>query len=151
MATIRCLRPELGNGLAEIDLPEGTLVWVTDPSVADTWEEVLAELIGAFEASQRACTSGSPIIYIVDNDDLLGRNGVGRAMVACGILSAARTAAIENLKSGVPVNVIALETAIPGTVSPETVGMWVEALSRSGGPMGELVRIGGDHLGKALP
>lgn len=147
MATIRCPRPELAQALIALDLPEGTLVWVTAPSIADGWEEVLAELTGVFEASQRAATAGAPIIYVVDGDDLLGRNGTGRAMVACGLLSAARSAAIENRKSKVSVNVIALESAIP----PETVGQWVVSLARSGGPMGELVRLGGDHLGKALP
>lgn len=147
MATIRCPRPELADALAALDLSEGTLVWVTKTATGDNWEDILAELTGVFEASQRAATAGAPIIYIVDGDDLLGRNGPGRAMIACGLLSAARSAAIENRKSEVPVNVIAIESAIP----PETVGQWVETLARPGGPTGELVRLGGDHLGKALP
>lgn len=147
MAEIRCTRTELTAAMSSLDLPEGALVWVTDPATGDDWEDVLSELTEAFEASQRAAKTGGPIVYVVDSDDLLGRNGSGRAMVACGLLSAARTAAIESRKTAVPINVIALEDV----TAPDTVARWVESLSQPGGPLGELIRFGGDHLGKALP
>jgi hypothetical protein len=147
MAVIRCTRTELAAALSAVDLPEGALVWVTDPTTGDGWEDILSELTDAFEASQRAAKTGGPIVYVVDSDDLLGRNGSGRAMVACGLLSAARTAAIESRKTAVPVNVVALE----GVTAPDTVARWVELLSQPGGPLGELIRFGGDHLGRALP
>ena len=147
MAVIRCTRTELTAALSVVDLPEGALVWVTDPTTGDRWEDVLSELTDAFDASQQAAKAGGPIVYVVDSDDLLGRNGPGRAMVACGLLSAARTTAIESRKSAVPVNVIALEDV----TAPDTVARWVASLSQPHGPLGELIRFGGDHLGKALP
>lgn len=147
MAVIRCTRTELTAALSALDLPDGALVWVTDPTTGDGWEEILSELTDAFEASQRAAKMGGPIVYVVDSDDLFGRNGSGRAMVACGLLSAARTTAIESRKTAVPVNVIALE----GVTAPETLARWVQSLSQPGGPVGELIRFGGEHLGKALP
>jgi hypothetical protein len=122
-------------------------VFVTDPVTGDDWPQVRAELTEAFLLSQRAARQGWPVVFAVDGDDLLGRNGPGRAMVACGLLSAARTFAMENRKAGIPVNVLALEP----TTEPATVASWVELLLRPGGPQGELVRLGGDHLGKALP
>jgi hypothetical protein len=144
---IRCTRSELTAALSVVELPEGALVWVTDPTIGDSWEDVLSELTDAFDASQHAAKTGGPIVYVVNSDDLLGRNGPGRAMVACGLLSAARTTAIESRKAAVPVNVIALEEL----TAPDTVARWVASLSQPGGPSGELIRLGGDHLGKALP
>jgi 3-oxoacyl-[acyl-carrier protein] reductase len=64
----------------------------------------------------------------VHNDDLLGRRGAGRAMVATGLLSAARTAAVELVKSGVPVNVLAVEDE----TDPSTVARWVGLRDRAG-------------------
>ena len=75
-----------------------------------------------------------------------GGEGPPRAMVACGLLSGARTAAIEGLKPGIPVNVLAVED----DTTPETVAMWVARLAEPGGPSGELVHLGSAHLGKAL-
>jgi len=87
------------------------------------------------------------VVYVVAGDDLLGRRGPGRAMVACGLLSAARTAAVEGARAGVPVNTLAVEADTP----PATVAAWVARLLEPGGPTGELVRLGTAHLGKALP
>ena len=55
----------------------------------------------------------------------------------------------EMRRAGVPVNVVATEEATP----PAAVAAWVERLLTPGpgGPTGELVRLGGEHLGKALP
>jgi hypothetical protein len=87
------------------------------------------------------------VVFIVAADDLLGRNGSARAMVANGLLAGARTAALENLKAGVAVNVLAVEEG----PFPEAVGRWVGWLCSPGGPTGELVQLGGSHLGRALP
>jgi hypothetical protein len=112
----------------------------------DDWPSILAELTTAFELSRAAARAAVPITYIVHNDDLLGRRGAGRAMVATGLLSAARTAAVELVKSGVPVNVLAVED---GT-DPTTVARWVGFVTEPGGPTGELIHLGPGHIGKAL-
>jgi hypothetical protein len=108
---------------------------------------VRAELTAAFEVTRAAMQEERPLVFVVAHDDLLGRRGSGRAMVAAGLLSAARTAAVEARRSGVPVNTLAVEAEW----DPETVARWVLRLMERGGPTGELVRLGGDHLGKALP
>jgi hypothetical protein len=144
---IRCDAGHLADALRQVMLPEGALVFVTKANVTDDWEKVSGELMEAFTLSQEAARSGGPVVYVVDGDDLLGRGGRGPAMVACGLLSAARTLALETAKSGRPVNVVALGDRD----SPDLVGLWVEILCRPGGPSGELIRLGGDHLGKALP
>lgn len=114
--------------------------------VADDWSGIRAELIEAFALAQAAARSQAPILFIVSGDDLLGRNGAPSAMVATGLLSAARTAAAELARAGTPVNTLA---ALPHT-PVETIARWaVQFLS--GGTTGELVRLGSAHIGKALP
>jgi hypothetical protein len=144
---IRCERGDLAGILKNLSLPEDALVFVANPAVSNDWSAVIEELTEAFDLSQTAARNGGPVVYVVDGDDLLGRRGTGRAMVACGLLSAARTLALETAKSGVPVNVLAFGE----NASAESAGFWVETLCGSNGPNGELIRLGGDHLGKALP
>jgi hypothetical protein len=122
-------------------------VFAASDGLGDEWEETVAELRAAFQVTQAALQRGSPVVYVVAGDDLLGRRGPGRAMVACGLLSAARTAAVEGARAGVPVNTLAVEADTP----PATVAAWVARLLEPGGPTGELVRLGTAHLGKALP
>ena len=69
-------------------------------------------------------------------------------MVATGLLSAARTAAIEGSRKGWTANVVAFDDE----ADPEYVKGWAERLAEgSFGVTGELIRIGSSHLGKALP
>ena len=68
-------------------------------------------------------------------------------MLATGLLSAARTAALEGIKDGWTVNVVAFSD---GT-DPDTVADWADHLVGSSGVTGEVLRIGPDHIGKALP
>ena len=112
----------------------------------DAWNDIGAELMRVFEASQAAARAGVAVVYVVDGDDLLGRRGAGNAMAATGVLSAARTLAFEGRKRGVPANVIALEDA----TAPEVAAQWI-VLALGGGVTGEVIRVGGDHIGKALP
>jgi len=139
----------LGDVLGGVDGPEGALVFVADPDVGDEWEDVLAQFREAFESTRRALAAGAPVVYVVDQRDLLGQRGPGAAMAATGLLSGARAAAFEMRRSGIPVNVLATEEGTP----PEAVAAWVGRLLAPGpgGPTGELVRLGGEHLGKALP
>jgi NAD(P)-dependent dehydrogenase (short-subunit alcohol dehydrogenase family) len=68
-------------------------------------------------------------------------------MVATGLLSAARTAALEGAKAGIAVNVL----AIGDDADDEAVGRWVSRMADGDGVSGELVQLGPGHLGKALP
>jgi hypothetical protein len=144
---IRCKSGDLADALKRLSLPDGALVFVTNSDLSNGWGAVSEELTEAFERSQAAARNSGPVVYVVDGDDLLGRNGIGRAMVACGLLSAARTLALETARSGVQVNVVAVGITTP----PEVTSLWVETLCRPNGPNGELIRLGVDHLGKAVP
>ena len=116
--------------------------------VAVEWEEVRAELSRAFQMAQEAARAEENFVFVVHHDDLLGRRGSGNAMVATGLLSAARTAAIEGSRKGWTVNVVAFDD----DADPELVQGWAERLAEdSHGVTGELIRLGSSHLGKALP
>ena len=115
--------------------------------IGDDWDQVLAELTRAFEVTRAAAQAGDPVVYVVHGDDLLGRRGPGRAMVATGLLSAARTAALEGAKVGWTVNVIAVGDGVESTLIQE----WAGHLERSPDITGELLRVAPGHLGKALP
>jgi len=116
--------------------------------VGDDWAEVRAELERAFQMSRAAAQAEQSFVYVVHNDDLLGRRGPGNAMVATGLLSAARTAALEGAKKGWTANVVAYDDE----ARPDLVAGWAERLVEdSEGVTGEVIRIGPTHLGKALP
>jgi hypothetical protein len=116
--------------------------------VGDDWAEVRAELERAFLMSRTAAQNGESFVYVVHHDDLLGRRGAGNAMVATGLLSAARTAAIEGARKGWTANVLAFDD----DSDPELVDGWADRLAEdSFGVTGELIRLGSSHLGKALP
>ncbi len=117
------------------------------PEVGDEWSAVHAALTRAFEASRAAAQAGESFVYVVHNDDLLGRRGPGKAMLAAGLLSAARTAALEGVRDGWTANVIAVSNG----ADPEHVTDWADRLMESGDVTGEVLRIGPDHIGKALP
>lgn len=130
------------------DLDGDGLVFVAaGPAIGDDFDAVHTELADAFEATQSALRDGRPVVYVVAGEDLLGQRGAPAAMVACGLLSAARTAALEGARAGVTVNVVA---AFDGT-GPDQVRSWVLRLMEADGATGELVRLGSAHLGKALP
>jgi ABC-type branched-subunit amino acid transport system substrate-binding protein len=116
--------------------------------VGEGWDEVRSELERAFQMSRSAARAGESFVFVVHHDDLLGRRGAGNAMVATGLLSAARTAAIEGSRKGWSVNVVAFDD----DADPEVVRRWAERLAEdSDGVTGELIRLGSSHLGKALP
>lgn len=121
------------------------LVFAPDDPTGD-WDWVKSTLTLAFELSRSAAASRLAIVYVVDNDDLLGRRGAPRAMVATGLLSGARTAALEMARDGVPVNVLAVD----GGSAQSDICRWVRQLCEPGGPTGELVHLGSGHIGKAL-
>lgn len=128
-----------------IDIDTGVVFQATE--VDDDWDHVAAELRAAFDATKPAAIAGQPVVYIVSSDALLGRTGTGNAMVATGLLSAARTLAAELRRDGVPVNVLGVASDTPADV----IVTWVERLLEGSGPTGELVQLGGTQIGKALP
>lgn len=115
--------------------------------VSDDWVEIKTELDRAFQMSRAAARAEESFVYVVHSDDLLGRRGSGNAMVATGLLSAARTAAIEGSRKGWTANVVAYDE----DADPEQVTRWASWMLDSSGATGELIRIGFSHLGKALP
>lgn len=116
--------------------------------VGNDWEEVRAELTRAFTMARSAALAEESFVFVVNHDGLLGRRGAGNAMVATGLLSAARTAAIEGSRKGWTANVVAFDDE----ADPQLVEGWAESLAAdSQGVTGELIRIGSSHLGKALP
>ncbi len=120
--------------------------WVSE--VSDDWPEIRAELDRAFQMSRQAARAEESFVYVVHHDDLLGRRGVGNAMIAAGLLSAARTAAIEGSGKGWTANVVAYDNE----ADTDEVEAWAERLATaSAGVTGELIQIGSSHLGKALP
>jgi hypothetical protein len=68
-------------------------------------------------------------------------------MLATGLLSAARTAALEGVRDGWTVNVVAFSAG----ADPDAVADWADYLIGSSDVTGEVLRIGPDHIGKALP
>lgn len=116
--------------------------------VSDTWQEVRDELDRAFQTSREAALAEESLVFVVHHDHLLGRRGAGNAMVAAGLLSAARTAAIEGARKGWTANVVAYDDES----DPELVQGWAERLAEDSlGVTGELIRLGSSHVGKALP
>ncbi len=115
--------------------------------VSDTWEDIHAELQRLFELSRAAAQAEESFVFVVHHDDLLGRRGAGNAMVATGLLSAARTAAIEGSRKGWTANVVAYDDA----AGSDAAARWADRLLESDGVTGELIRVGSTHLGKALP
>jgi len=139
----------------EIRLPEGIevqsptlergLIFWAKPG-AETWDDARDELTAAFERSREAARSEQSFVYIVANDALLGRDGPPDAMVAAGLVSAARTAAIEGWKKGWTANVIAYDDGL----DPAGIIERAATLVADGKITGELVHIGPGHIGKAL-
>lgn len=119
--------------------------WVDE--VGDDWAEVRAELERLFVVAREAARVSEPLVIVVNGDDLLGRGGVGNAVVATGALSAVRTAALEGVRGGWTVNLVAWE----GEDGRQAAGGWAERMLDSSGVTGEVIRIGPGHLGKALP
>ena len=137
--------------LARAGVDPGTtsqgLVFWADPTLGDEWEDVLDEMTEAFVLSREAARAGAPVVYVVDSADLLGRRGAGKAMVATGLLSAARDLAQETVRAGIPVNVVAPDKH----TNPQVVATWIARLLDRPGTTGELVRLGSTHLARALP
>ena len=133
-----------GVGVDPPTLSQGFLFWA-DTHIG-TWDAAKAELSLAFEGSRGSALREESIVYIVSNDALLGRAGPPTAMVAAGLLSGARTAAVEGWKKGWTANVVAYEA----DQDPASVLQRAVYLLEDGMISGELVHLGPGHIGKAL-
>lgn len=122
----------------------GFIFWMDE--IDNEWDEALGQLTLAFHGSRAAAQASESIVYIVRNDDLLGRNGPAPAMVAAGLLSAARTAALEGFSKGWTANVIAYDSDVDPS---DVVNRAVFVLS-NGITTGEVIHMGPGHIGKAL-
>jgi hypothetical protein len=114
--------------------------------VGDDWPEVRAELERVGGLSRAAAREEESFVVVVATDDLLGRRGPGPAMVATGLLSAVRTAAMEGWAKGWTANLIAYDEEHQGAATS-----WAERLLDDGSVTGEVIRLGSGHIGKALP
>lgn len=122
----------------------GCLFWVGD--VGPDWDDARAELSAAFVMAREAARSQDSIVYVVKNDDLLGRNGPIPAMISSGLVSAARTAALEGSSKGWTANVIAHDTSIPAEAVMERARFILSNWTTTG----EVIHLGPGHIGKAL-
>ena len=123
----------------------GVIHWAR--AVSDDWSDIRGELTRAFDLSRDAAQAKESIVFVVRQEDLLGRRGPGNAMVATGLLSAARTAALEGASKGWTVNVVAHDE----DADVALVETWAARMLESKSVTGELIRVGPGHLGKALP
>jgi hypothetical protein len=123
---------------------DGYIFWMDE--VGSVWVDAKAELTEAFEGSRTAAQNANSFVYVVRNDDLLGRNGPTRAMVAAGLLSAARTAALEGAAKGWTANLIAYDLTVDVAEVMERA-LFVLA---NGLTTGEIIHMGPGHIGKAL-
>jgi hypothetical protein len=123
-----------------------TVFWAAE--VGDSWEEVAAEMERAFRFAREAASGERSVVFVVNSDDLLGRRGPGNAMLATGILSAARTLALEGWRKGWTANVVAWDGETGTREEAEALAL---QLAENGKVTGEVVRIGPGHIGKALP
>jgi hypothetical protein len=114
--------------------------------IGDDWAEARGDLTAAFELARQAATDAVSIVFIVRNDDLLGRQGAARAMVAAGLVSAARTAALEGTTKGWTANVLVHDASVP----PEAVLERARFVLANGHTTGEVIHLGPGHIGKAL-
>lgn len=123
-----------------------SILWAME--AGDDWETVAQEMARAFRFAKEAATEERSFVFVVHADDLLGRRGPGRAMLATGLLSAARTAALEGWTKGWTANVVAWDGE---TGSREDVDELATSLIERGTVTGEVIRFGAGHIGKALP
>jgi NAD(P)-dependent dehydrogenase (short-subunit alcohol dehydrogenase family) len=130
------------------EAPAGHPTVAASPTGEPDWASTLEGLTAVYRVAKDAAIAGSPVVFIVSADALLGRTGPLDAMAATGVASASRTLAVELRKQGVPVNCLAAAANTPGT----TLAAWAKRLLDGGptDPTGELIQFGGVQIGKAL-
>ena len=125
--------------------PEAGLVLSWEPP--QEWPAVEQALAETFRLTRRAAAAGAPVVYLVRQEDLRGWRGAPAAMLATGLVSGARALAMEGRRSGLTANVVAYGQ----DADPESVATWIVWLLRGAGVSGQVVEVGGGHLGKVVP
>jgi NAD(P)-dependent dehydrogenase (short-subunit alcohol dehydrogenase family) len=100
-------------------------------------------LTDAFVAARDALEAARPVVVIVAAGDLLGQGSPLDATVATALLGMVRTLAIEGVKSGWRINVVAAGEGDEAAVE-ETVAL----LASASAVTGQLLQLGGANLGK---
>lgn len=114
-------------------------------SLGDEVDGVTRTLTRAFVEVREAVEAERPVVVVVDGGDLLGQGGIADAAVATGLLGMVRTFAIEGVKPGWRVNLVAGRGA-----DDEVVDGAVELLA--GSPLsGQVLQAGVAHVGKVAP
>lgn len=128
--------------------PPGAPTVVAAPIGHGSWRSLAEALTSVYRTARAAAGDGSSVVFLVSADALLGRTGALDAMASMGVVSAARTLALELRKQGAVANCLA---TTPDTPAAEVV-RWSLRLLETGpdGPSGELLQLGGIQIGKAL-
>jgi hypothetical protein len=104
------------------------------------WAGVEATLLDAFRRSQAAARDGEPIVFVLNQADLLGQRSVPGAILANALLSAMRTLAAEGHNANA--------VAVGDDADPTDLQHWLDALCGGRGVTGELVHVHAAHVGK---
>jgi NAD(P)-dependent dehydrogenase (short-subunit alcohol dehydrogenase family) len=130
------------------ELEPGSPSILAAPAGDGDWPSTLDALTGLYRKARAAAIEGSSVVFLVSSDALLGRSGALDAMAAMGVVSAARTLALELAKQGAVANCLASGVDTP---RDETVQWSLRLLAGSAdGPSGEVLQLGGAQIGKAL-
>jgi hypothetical protein len=113
----------------------------------ETWAETEQELLETFRLTQRAASTGAPVVYLLRARALLGREGPLDCAVATGLLSGVRTLAFEGSRR----DQFAVAIALGEDTSAEQVRSTVEwALDTKPGS-GQVLLLGSEHFSSAIP
>jgi hypothetical protein len=122
-------------------------VYVYEPNVEAGIEQLEDELTRAFHCIRGAIGRGDAVVVSLDERDVQARRSPAAAALAHGLLGLTRAFAIEGRKPGW--RIAALSTPSPN--DPEERLRWIEHLSESELASGNLIRLGGEHLGRVAP
>lgn len=117
---------------------------IIDQPAAPDPDAVVAVLTDAFRETREALLDERPVVFLLDDADLLGQGEVAGAAVATGLLGLVRALALEGAKPGWKIN------AVGHRGDPDGAREAARGLAESG-LSGQLIRLGTDHLGKVVP
>ena len=114
-------------------------------SVGEDLDAVAPALTGAFAEVRAAAAKGRPVAVVLDARDLEGQGSPLDAAVATGLLGMVRAIAIEGVKPGWRVNVVA------GGEGDEAAVEEMVAMLADSSLTGQVLQVGGANLGKVVP
>jgi len=128
------------------DTIAGALVFTPAGDLAD-WEAVEDELAEAFNRTREAWLAGTPVVYVVRTQAVLGRAAPLDAAVAAGLVAGARALAFEGQRDHRYATVIAAADDVASEAIAEAVAFAVTSRSA----LGQVLTLGSEHLGAMLP